>query len=152
MLRPYLITAGLLLAAALFIGWEALSLGYYSRLGPGPGFFPLWLAAGLAVSAVGMAVEAWRQPAQPLPADFLPGRAGLLKIGAIVGAVIVTILVFEPLGFRLTMLTLVGFLLPLLGQRSLMLTPALALLGSFGTYALFVNGLGVPLPIGFLGI
>lgn len=152
MRRPYLITASLLIALALFIGWEAHNLSYYSALGPGPGFFAFWLSICLGAASIGMAVEAWRAPVQPLPADFLPGRDGLRKIAAIIGALIVTIAVFEPLGFRLTMLALVGFLLVVLGQRSLILTPVVALLSSFGVYELFVKALGVPLPIGVLGI
>lgn len=152
MLRPYLITAGVLLALSLAIGWEAHNLSYYSPLGPGAGFFALWLSVCLAIASVSMAVEAWRGPRQPLPADFFPGRAGALKIAAIIVALIVTIVLFEPLGFRLTMLVLVGSLLLVLGQRSLVVTPLIALLASFGIYALFVHGLGVPLPIGFLGV
>jgi putative tricarboxylic transport membrane protein len=152
MRRPHLIAASLLIALALFVGWESLRLTYYSPLGPGPGFFAFWLSVCLAAASLGMAVEAWRSAPQALPADFLPGRAGLLKIAAIVGALIVTMAVFEPLGFRLTMLALVGFLLVVLGQRSLVVTPIVALLASFGVYELFVHALGVPLPIGALGI
>lgn len=152
MLRPYLITAGLLLGLALFIGWESLNLTYYSPLGPGPGFFSFWLSLCLALAAVAMAFEAWRDRRQALPGDFLPGRSGLLKIAAIIAALVVTILLFEPLGFRLTMLALVGFLLVLLGQRSLFVTPLVAVATSFGVYELFVHALGVPLPVGVLGV
>ncbi len=152
MLRPYLITAGVLVALALFTGWEALNLSYYSPLGPGPGFFAFWLSICLATASVGMAVEAWRGAPRARPAGFLPGRAGFLKIAAIVVALVVTILLFEPLGFRLTMLALVGFLLLVQGKRSLVMTPLIALLGSYGVYELYVNALDAPLPIGFLGI
>ncbi len=152
MRRLYLITASLLIALALFVGWEAHNLTYYSALGPGPGFFSFWLSICLAAASIGMAVEAWRGPAQALPPDFFPGRAGLRKIAAIIAALIVTIVLFEPLGFRLTMLALVGFLLVVLGQRSLIVTPVVALLASFGVYELFVHALGVPLPVGVMGI
>ena len=44
------------------------------------------------------------------------------------------------------------FLLSALGRQHLVVTGGIALAGSVGVYYVFVHWLGVPLPIGFLGI
>ena len=59
---------------------------------------------------------------------------------------------FEPLGFRLTMLLFVPSLLIALGARAPIPVLACALAGSFGVFHVFFYWLKVPLPIGVLGI
>lgn len=56
------------------------------------------------------------------------------------------------LGFRLTMLAFFLALLSLLGRRHPLETSILALIGSFGTFYLFVEFLSQPLPVGIFGI
>lgn len=152
MRRSYLVTGALLLLLAVGVGVEALRLQYYTRLGPGPGFFAFWLAVCLGICALAMVADAWWKAQPPLPQDFLPSRAGLLKIGAVALSMVATIFLLEPLGFRLTTLLVYLLLLWALGQRSLIVTPLVALGGSFGVYHVFVNWLDVPLPVGALGI
>ena len=40
-----LIATGAMLVFCLFAIWQSLLLSLTDRLGPGPGFFPFWLAA-----------------------------------------------------------------------------------------------------------
>ncbi len=170
-------TAALLLALAAYVFHESFELQYYTQLGPGPGFFPRWLAGGLGACALAMGVQAWLQeravkvpdhapagsapagtasagtaPAETLPADFLPDRAGALRIGAVFVALVAVVFLLEPLGFRLTMLGVYLGLLVVLGRRGWLLTAAVALAGSFGVYHVFVHWLRVPLPVGLLGV
>lgn len=152
MRRSYVVVATLLLALALFVGAESLKLRYYTALGPGPGFFPFWLAIALGAAAIGMLMQTLLKTPEPMPGDFFPTRAGLLKMGAVALAMVGTIALLEPLGFRLTMLLMYLFLLCSLGQRGWIVTPLVALAGSFGVYHLFVHWLNVPLPIGSWGI
>ena len=151
MRRNYLISAGLFLLLAIFIAYGAVRLKYYTQLGPGPGFFSLWLSFFLAIASLAMGIEAWGKPPEKEIYTFLPQREGLIKIGSVLLSLIFTIVMLEPLGFRLTMVTIYIFLLWILGQRGIS-TLLIALAGSFGVYQIFVDLLSVPLPIGFLGI
>ena len=151
MRRNYLISAGVFLLLAIFIAYGAVRLKYYTQLGPGPGFFSLWLSFFLAIASLAMGIEAWGKPPEKEIDTFLPQREGLIKIGSVLLSLIFTIVMLEPLGFRLTMVTIYIFLLRILGQRGIS-TPLIALAGSFGVYQIFVDLLSVPLPIGFLGI
>ena len=151
MRRNYLISAGLFVLVAIFIAYGAVRLKYYTQLGPGPGFFSLWLSFFLAIASLAMGIEAWGKPPEKEIDTFLPQREGLIKIGSVLLSLIFTIVMLEPLGFRLTMVTIYIFLLWILGQRGIS-TLLIALAGSFGVYQIFVDLLSVPLPIGFLGI
>ena len=151
MRRNYLISAGLFLLLAIFIAYGAIRLKYYTQLAPGPGFFSLWLSFFLAIASLAMGIEAWGKPPEKEIDTFLPQREGLIKIGSVLLSLIFTIVMLEPLGFRLTMVTIYIFLLWILGQRGIS-TLLIALAGSFGVYQIFVDLLSVPLPIGFLGI
>ena len=59
---------------------------------------------------------------------------------------------FEPLGYRLTMLPFVVGVLLILGARSPIAITLTALAGSFGVFHVFYHWLKVPLPIGEFGL
>lgn len=152
MKRPYQITSAVLILAAAFLARESLRLRYYTSLGPGPGFFPLWLSVLVAALGAAMFWLATFAAPEARPADFYADRRGYLRIGAVVGALVTVIALLEPLGFRLAMLGFYLFILTALGRQHWALTGGIALAGSFGVYYVFVHWLAVPLPIGFLGI
>lgn len=152
MKRPYQITGLVLLLVAAFLVRESLSLRYYTPLGPGPGFFPLWLSILLAILAVAMLWRVTFGKSEAMPADFYPDRKGYLRVGAVLGALIGVILLIKPLGFRLVMVGFYLFLLIALGRQHILITVIIALAGSFGVYYVFVHWLATPLPIGLLGI
>lgn len=140
------------LLAAGFLAWNAAGLIYYSRLGPGPGFFPLWLCGLLAALSIGVFVQASFAVPERLPGDFFTTRANYLRIAAVVVALLTMAFVMRPLGFRLAMLGFFLLMLPLLGRRNIFEIVALALVGSFGTYYVFGSLLGLALPLGPFGI
>ncbi|MFB3816890.1 MAG: tripartite tricarboxylate transporter TctB family protein [Candidatus Methylomirabilales bacterium] len=152
MKRPYQITATILLGVSALLAREALKLRYYSPLGPGPGFFPLWLAVLLAVLAVAMFWQATFRKPEAVPEGFLPDRAGLLRVGAVLGALVGVILLLNPVGFCLVMLGFYVFLLLVLGRQHPVVTGLIAVAASFGVYYVFVHWLGVSLPIGVFGV
>ena len=152
MKRPYQITGAVLILSAVCLIRESLRLRYYTPLGPGPGFFPLWLSILLGILGVAMCWRATRGVLEPMPADFYADRRGALRIAAVVGALVAVIALLEPLGFRLAMLSFYLFILTVLGRQHWVLTGGIALAGSVGVYYVFVHWLAVPLPIGFLGI
>jgi putative tricarboxylic transport membrane protein len=151
MRRPYQIAGSFLLILAAFVAIEALALRYYTNLGPGPGFFPFWLALCLGGLALAMIVQASLGSPEPRPADFFADRAGYLCMGAVVLALVGTTALLDILGFRLTMFAVYVFLLCALGRQGFFLTFGIALAGSVGVYHIFVHWLKVPLPTGSFG-
>jgi len=152
MKRPYQITSIVLLGMAAFLAREALKLRYYSPLGPGPGFFPVWLAVLLAVLAAAMFWHATFGRPEPMPGDFFPDRTGLLRIGAVVIALLGVVALIESVGFCLVMLAFYSFLLLVLGRQHPVVTGLIAFAGSFGVYYVFVRWLAVSLPVGVFGL
>ena len=108
MKRPYQLTALMLFFLSGFIAYESLQLKYYTTLGPGPGFFPLWLSLALAVLAVAMFYQATFRDSEPRPADFLDSRIGYLRAVSMCVAWIWATVMLERLGYRLTMLVVLS--------------------------------------------
>jgi len=152
MRRPHQVTGVVFLLLAAFVAVESLKLRYYTSMGPGPGFFPFWLAMLLGALAVVMLLQATLGRPEPAPPDFFASRMGYLRMGAVVLALVGTTALLQPLGFRLTMLAVYVFLLCALGRRGLIITALVALAGSFGVYHMFVRWLKVPLPTGLFGL
>ncbi len=139
--------------AAIFIAALVTSLSYslIDALGPGPGFFPFWLSAiGLALTIL-MLIENLRD-SNLTDENFLPDRPAALQGALVLGALAAAAALFEPLGFRLTMLLFIAGLLPALGARSPIAIVLTAVAGSFGVFHVFLYWLKVPLPVGVLGI
>ncbi len=147
----YLITGAVFLLLAAFIAVEALKLQYYTRLGPGAGFFSFWLALILGGLALIMILQATIGQPEPMPEDFFSNRIGYVRIGAVVLALVFAIALLKPLGFSLTMFAVCAFLLYALGRQGIVLTVLVSLACSFGTYYVFDHWLKVPLPRGVLG-
>ncbi len=136
-----------------FAIWKATSLPLNDVLGPGPGFFPLWLGLLGATLALILLVEVTRQrQIGPTVAELLPSRSSGWRILVVLALLAVAIAAFEPLGFRLTALGFTALLLPALGATSLIIGIPFVLVASFGVFHVFYHWLKVPLPIGMLGI
>lgn len=152
MRRTYQITGLVFLLLAAFLGHHAWGLSYYTPLGPGPGFFPLWLCILLALLAVVVFLQAtFRQPVA-LPENFFAPASGYRRIAAILISLFAVATLMPTFGFRLTMLAFYLALLSLLGRRHPLETLVLAVIGSFGTFYVFVEFLSQPLPVGIFGI
>jgi putative tricarboxylic transport membrane protein len=152
MRRVYVITGLAFLLLAALLGYHAFALRYYTPLGPGPGFFPLWLCGLLGVLALVVIVQAVLARPEALPDDFLASRSGYRRIAAVVVGLLAVAILMPTLGFRLTMFAFYVALLSLLGRRHPLETLVLSLAGSFGVFYLFVEFLSQPLPIGTFGI
>lgn len=154
MKRPYQIMSALFFLFSIFIVWQSIGLRYYTSLGPGPGFFPFWLSSFLALLSAIMFYQAtWGSAKrEPMPSDFFAGRVGYFRIAAITVATAAVVVTLEPLGYRISMLAYLLFLLVALGRVNIIATVLVALAGSFGVYHVFVQWLAVPLPVGMFGI
>lgn len=151
MRRSYLITGAVFLLLAVFIAVEALKLQYYTRLGPGPGFFSFWLAVILGALALIMMLQATFGQPEPMPKDFFSNRIGYLRIGGVVLSLVFAIALLEPLGFSLTMFVVCAFMLYALGRQRIIFILLVSIAFSFGTYYVFDHWLQVALPRGVLG-
>ena len=152
MKRPYQITAVVFIIFSAFIVREAMELKFYTSLGPGPGFFPFWLAVLLAILSVMMLYNATFKDAGPMPADFWASKVGYIRMAAIFLAISAAVFLMELIGFRITMLAFYLFMLFALGRQNLIVTALVSLAGSWGVFYVFVEYLKVPLPIGIFGI
>jgi hypothetical protein len=92
------------------------------------------------------------QPATASSAPLLPDRPGTLRILAIMAALVGSVGLLDPLGFRISLFLFLFFLPLALGARSWWLILIFALAGSFGVFHVFYYWLKVPLPVGGLGI
>jgi hypothetical protein len=143
-----LAAAAALLAFGLFAATQALGLRFGRVAAPGPGFFPLCLAAALCLVSIGLLVQA-RHLA---PGHALAARAGARgwAVAGTLGALLAYALVLERLGFLLaTFLLLVFFFKALQRQRWLVVLSG-SLATSLLSWLLFKIWLGVNLPGGLL--
>jgi putative tricarboxylic transport membrane protein len=142
-----------LLAVAAFFGHGAMGMRYFTSIGPGPGFFPRWLALLLAVLGLAILLRAFlsRAPADASPPEPLPDAQGALRVLAVLGAVAFVALAMDRIGFAPAMLVASVAAMAALGLRDPRVMLPVALGSSFGAHLVFVRWLGVPLPAGWLG-
>lgn len=152
MKRAYQITGVLFIPFSVFVARESIELRFYTSLGPGPGFFPFWLSVLLGLLACVMLCQATFGRSDPMPADMFPRKVGYLRLAAITVALIGVLVLMNPLGFRLSMLAFLLFLLFALGRANPVVAVPVALAGSFGFYYVFLEWLKIPLPVGMFGI
>lgn len=149
MRRAHQIAGLAFLALALFLGWHATRLSYYSALGPGPGFFPIWLCGILAALSLVVLVGATR-PTTQSPGRFWPDREAWTPLLAVIAGLVFVVLTIRTLGYTLTMLIFYLWLVVMLGSRNLLIIGAVTLIGALGTEAVFSRFLKQALPAGTL--
>ena len=135
-----------IIAFSIWVGVEAVQLNYYTALGPGPGFFPFWLAVIMGGLAAAWFVQLWIHPLPGSAIEFIPDRAGCVRIVALILSVAIFGLLVEQIGFSLLMFAFLLFLLVALGRQNVYVTLSVSTVGSFGVYYLFTNYLNVHLP------
>jgi putative tricarboxylic transport membrane protein len=136
----------IILAFSVWFGVQGLQMNYYTSLGPGPGFFPFWLALFVAVLCIIWFVQLWLKPLEGKAMDVMPDRAGSLRVAALIVSTAVFGLLVEQLGFSLLMFFFLLFLLYAMGRQTVFVTLTVSILGSFGVYYVFTHYLNVHLP------
>jgi len=138
-------------AVALFalFGWfvfESLRLSLTDALGPGPGFFPFWLGVLGAALTIVLLLQLHLRPAEEETAAITFDRAGTRNVALVLAGLAAASAALELAGFRLAMLSLLIYLLVVLGVRRWLAIALFAAAGSFGVYYVFYDLLKVPLP------
>ena len=126
--------------------WQgsALPLGTFRH--PGPAYIPILLALLLLIFGAFLAVTGGR--ARKFSSiRWTEWRPAV----AILAACVFTIFGMERLGYRLTLVLVLSFLLKIVEQRGWLLTASLAFVLAFGSFSLFYTLLRVPLPQGPFG-
>jgi hypothetical protein len=131
---------------SLLVIWQSrlLPLGTFHQ--PGPAYIPVFLALLLLIFGVCLAVTARRAPLLS-SLSWTEWRHAL----AILAVCVFAGLGMERLGYRVTMLLVLGFLLRIMEKCGWVLTVSFALTLAFGSFFLFHTILRVPLPQGPLG-
>jgi hypothetical protein len=132
---------------SLVVMWQSrlLPLGTFHQ--PGPAYIPIILALLLFIFGVCLAVTGSRTPLLT-SLSWTEWRHAV----AILAVCIFAVFGMERLGYRVTMLLILGFLLKIMEKCGWALTVAFALFLSFGSFFLFHTILRVPLPLGPFGL
>ncbi len=143
--------AGICLAAfGIYVISVASNLPYASEVGPGPGFFPLWIGIGLitfaAYLSIASFVSSWNVSKVESQSWSAAGRvlAGWL-------AMMVAVALLGKIGFALSFVLLTIFFIIVLERRPVLLALGVAVGLAVTFQLLFVVALDVSLPKGFWG-
>jgi len=136
-----------LLLLAAFIAFETRVLPLGSHDNPGPGYLPLILASFLAVLSLLLVVRG--KLSLPWKSTRWPEKYHAL---AIMGSCFFAAFCIEPLGYRITIVLVLGFLFGFLERMKIGWTLVLAFGLSWGSFWVFDTLLKVPLPRGGFGI
>jgi hypothetical protein len=137
------VSGAALVLFSLLVIWESLHLPFGTFRQPGPAYIPVILAALLFV--VGLSLI------------FISSRAPLLSsirwtewrhALAILAASIFSVFALERLGYRLTVLLILAFLVKVVEKRGWMVSFLFAFTLAFGSFFLFYTVLRVPVPQG----
>lgn len=152
MKRGWIVASLFFLALFGFAIHQSLALPLIDELGPGPGFFPIWLGGIGAILSVVLVVETVRASADGPDESIVPDRAAIFRVASVLAVLALGAGVLDTLGWRITALLVTGLLLPALGARSIPVIVIFVLTASFGVFHVFYHWLKVPLPIGIFGI
>ena len=147
MLTTDRVAGGALCLLALVVLWESRTLPLGTLRNPGPAYMPVLLAGALLILGV-LVIAMGGRSVGIMAVGWSEARRALLVLG--VSAFIA--LGLERLGYRLTMLVALLFLVWLVERRSFALAAVFALGMAFGSFYLFDTLLRVPLPRGPWGV
>jgi putative tricarboxylic transport membrane protein len=149
MKRGWQVASIALLVLFAFFAYESLQLSLSDAIGPGAGFFPFWLSVLGSILGAILLVQLKLGRAE-LTGELTFEREGTRNVVLMLAGLIVATILLEPLGFSISMLLLIVYLLLALHAKNRLAIATMALAGSFGVYHLFYDLLQVPLPAGIL--
>lgn len=136
-----------LFSVVLFI--QARDLPYWGDLGPSSGFFPVVLSIFLGILSLAIFLRAWlkKDVSQESPKILGPKKGKFFLYTACFFAFG---LLFARLGYSLTLIAFLAFILKVVERQSWRVTIGVTLASITVSYVLFVYFLSVPLPEGVL--
>ncbi len=123
----------------------ALKLPYVAEVGPGPGFFPLWLGIGLVLFGSGLTFAAFLPSQSKAKGESQSWKAtGRALAGWF--AMMVAIALLGRIGFGLSFVLLTLFLVVALDRRPVLLALGVGVGLAVAFHLIFVVALDVSLP------
>ena len=141
------ISGSVLVLFALLVIWESRHLPFGTFRQPGPAFVPILLAVLLLMFAISLILTS-RDSHLLSSIRWTEWRHAV----AILAASVFSVFAMERLGYRLTVLLVLTFLVKLVEKRGWLLSLGFAFALSFGSFFLFYTVLRVPLPQGLWGL
>lgn len=116
---------------------------------PGPMVFPLLLGLSLLLISIFLFVQSKPSPLFSYSNIFPKGE--VLKVLYVLGTFFLSFLIFEPMGFVISIFTLLALLFKGIGGKTIAKSILYGLIMSLAAYLSFQHLLGVRLPKGVLG-
>jgi putative tricarboxylic transport membrane protein len=151
MKRSDIAASVILVGLATFVLFESRNLPFGSMRVPQTGFFPATLATLLLIFSVILLAQCFLSIETVRASDKI-AEAGWMRIGATLAIMAGFAFALERLGFLLSTFFLMILLLRAIESRSWPKVVAIAVATAVVAYAIFGWLLGIPLPIGALGI
>ena len=133
------------MAFGAYVCYGGAKLPYVAEVGPGPGFFPLWIGIGLLIFSACLACAAFAGARKPAANDALSGaKASRAMAGWL--ALMVAIALFAWVGFGVSFVLLTVFLVVVLDRRPPLLALGVGIILAVAFHLIFVVALNVSLP------
>lgn len=144
-----LVSATCLALFGLYVISVASKLAYVSEVGPGPGFFPLWLGIGLVFFAACLIFASRGSSGNQNKAEPIWKTTGRALAGWL--ALMLAIALLGKIGFALSFVLLTIFFIVALDRRPVLLAVGVGVGLAVAFQLIFVTALDVSLPTGFWG-
>lgn len=144
------ISAACLAAFGTYVISVAARLDYVSEVGPGPGFFPLWLGIGLVLFASGLMLASLSISRSKAKGESKSWKAAGRALAAWL-ALMVAIALLGSIGFAVSFIVLTMFLIVALDRRPTLLAVGVGIGLAVSFHLIFVVALDVSLPKAFWG-
>jgi hypothetical protein len=127
---------------------SSFSYEYYSKYGPGPGLFPLWLSGTLMILTLVFMRQSLKNAVDP-KTKFLPKRKELINVLEIVGSIILFIIIVPYTGYIVAdiLMLLILFIREFKWYSGLAISTLITLI----LYVVFQVMLQVQLPVSIFG-
>jgi hypothetical protein len=148
-----LLGAGTLVGIGLLFAWRSLAgMPLGTAADPGPGAAPLLLAGLLIVAGIWTAIVTVAAAPREATEESRIDRPGLQHAAFVIGAAAFAASAIGYLGYRLTVLAVLVFLIGVIERKPIVPALSLSFALAFGTYWLFVRVVKIPLPTGPFGL
>jgi len=148
LIRAEKVASLLFILLALYVGFESRKYPLGTLDNPGPGFLPLLLAVAMAVMAVLLAVDLWKNRTAAAPRPFWPGKAGLSKVTLTYAVIVLFTALLDVTGYMANIFLLFLVLLRPIGRLNWTWSLAISAGATLAAYLLFDQWLMIPLPRG----
>jgi hypothetical protein len=146
-IRSDVVSGVVIVLIALLVGWQNRAYPIGSLAEPGPGYIPMLISIALGVFGLLIALRGGKLPLFNT-IDWSEGKRGIVMLVACG----VAVFALERIGYRLTMIALLVFMLGVVERKKPLSTVLVAGGFAFLSYYLFATLLKVQLPRGPWGI